>query len=193
MAVSRSLFFFRLIVFLYGVTLVRSTKRRPSPYDDGNKLLVAELGDNITLPCTFNPNEAIELSLLAVHWSKDGVTKYFSNRTCCDVPGYDISEEDLQNGKAPLQLVNVQEEDAGVYTCAISYKGNHWSWNTTFHIQDNLPLPGIQTLPPVTPRRAASVVPEPAIQYRTLKYGLVSGVVVLGGLLVAFLYFCFQG
>ncbi|XP_069838337.1 uncharacterized protein [Dendropsophus ebraccatus] len=151
-----------------GVTLVRSSKKRPLPNVHGETHITARLGENVILPCHFELNDEIEASRVTVHWSKDGVTKYFANKTCCGVSD-DISENDLKNGRAPLPLHNVQAKDGGQYTCYIKYETLEGSWNTMFNI-DGGPLP-----------------------YRTLKIGMVSGVVAVTGLLAAFLYFCFEG
>lgn len=198
MAASRFFSIFGLILFFNGVTLVRSSKSRPSLNVRGEELVTAELGHNVTLPCRFNMDHVIEFSMLVVHWSKDGVTKYFSNKTCCNFPGYDISEENLQRGAAPLQLLNANEDDAGVYTCSIKYETMEGSWNTTFHIQgkfttEDRPSGDKTTKTPENSKTKYPFVPESTPQYRTLKYGLVSGVVAATGLIAVFVYFCFPG
>ncbi|XP_044159543.1 uncharacterized protein LOC122944889 [Bufo gargarizans] len=172
-----------------GVASVRSTKKSLSRHVEARR------GENVTLPCDFKTDGAIELSMLIVHWSKDGVTKYFSNKTCCDYPGHHISEGDLQNGKAPLQLINVQDKDTGVYTCTIKYEDIEETWKTIVHVRDALTPQGteITTAAAASSRDDDSVVPEPMQQHRTLKFGLVSGVVAVTGLLAALLYFCFEG
>ncbi|XP_040296237.1 hemicentin-1-like [Bufo bufo] len=171
-----------------GVASVRSTTESLLRHVEARR------GENVTLPCDFKTDGAIELSMLIVHWSKDGVTKYFSNKTCCDYPGHDISEGDLQNGRAPLQLINVQDKDTGVYTCAIKYEDIEETWNTIVHVQDALDPHGTETMTvPAPSRDDDSVVPEPMQQqHRTLKFGLVSGVVAVTGLLAVVLYFCFE-
>ncbi|XP_077130163.1 titin-like [Ranitomeya variabilis] len=175
------------------LTLVRSTKK-----NDGVELVTVKLGENITLHCNFSMGPVPELSTLVVHWSKDGVTMYFSNKSCCDSPGYEISEQDLQQGRAPLQLVHVQEKDAGVYTCSIKYKSMEESWSTTFRIQDDLEPRtqhlGLQTAAAArTLENHDSVVPGSTQLYRTVKLSLVSAALVVTGLLAIFLYFCYKG
>ncbi|XP_073504802.1 uncharacterized protein [Phyllobates terribilis] len=173
--------------------LVRSTKK-----PDGVGLVTAMLGDNATLHCNFSIDAVPELSTLVVHWSKDGETKYFSNKSCCHLSGYEISEQDLQQGRAPLQLIHVQEKDAGVYTCFIKYKSVEESWITTFHIQDDKESPrqhlGLQTAAATRTLEAnESVGPESAQPYSTVKLSLVSVALVVTGLLAIFLYFCYKG
>ncbi|XP_075174639.1 uncharacterized protein LOC142245636 [Anomaloglossus baeobatrachus] len=111
-------------------TSVRSMKK-----NNGVELVTATLGENVTLHCSFSINAVQEPSMLVVRWSKDGVTKYLSNTTCCNFQGYEISEQVHQVGRAPLQLVHVQEKDTGVYTCSIKYKTMEESLNTTLQIQ----------------------------------------------------------
>ncbi|XP_075687589.1 uncharacterized protein LOC142656544 [Rhinoderma darwinii] len=209
MAVSGSFFYYGLIFLLNAVTLVRSTKKSTFLLVNGNESVTARLGEDVILPCTFKINGTVEMSKLSVHWSKDGETKYFSNKTCCDFLGHDISEDDFENGSAPLQLVNVQEKDYGMYTCSIKYEKMEGNWTTQFHIPEIQVDHGIQTTAvaaavaaattvapaaiTVAPGTGDSVVPKSMPQYRVLKIGLVSGALALTALLAVFVYFCFEG
>ncbi|KAM4023990.1 neural cell adhesion molecule L1.1-like [Anomaloglossus baeobatrachus] len=121
-------------------TSVRSMKK-----NNGVELVTATLGENVTLHCSFSINAVQEPSMLVVRWSKDGVTKYLSNTTCCNFQGYEISEQVHQVGRAPLQLVHVQEKDTGVYTCSIKYKTMEESLNTTLQIQGSFHVANLKT------------------------------------------------
>ncbi|XP_056389861.1 uncharacterized protein LOC130284012 isoform X2 [Hyla sarda] len=172
-----------------GVTLVRSTKKRPVLNVHGEASITANLGESVTLPCDFQVDGEIEVSRVTVHWSKDGKTKYFANKTCCDFPdGFEITEQDLKHGSAPLQLSNVQEKDAGVYTCAIKYETMEGSADTIFNIHGMKGRPVPQTFPVDD-----SIVPEAEPQYRTLKFGLVTGVVAVFGIVAVSLFICYKG
>ncbi|KAM3917743.1 hepatitis A virus cellular receptor 2 homolog [Leptodactylus fuscus] len=168
------------------VASIKSTKTKTFVYTKGKTNLMAKLGDNVTLPCLFRIGDSIDLSILVVHWSKNGVSKYFSNDTCCNFPGYGIPENDLERGRAPLQLVSVQEKDAGDYTCYIKYEDMEGSLTFKLIIQDGLPTPR----PPTNNLRTAT---RDESRHEPLKYSLVSGVVAVTLLLAVFVYCCYEG
>ncbi|XP_066432925.1 carcinoembryonic antigen-related cell adhesion molecule 5-like isoform X2 [Eleutherodactylus coqui] len=167
--------------------LVKSTQEPTSLHVKGYESVTARPGDNVTLPCRFEMDPGFELSELTVHWLKDEVTKHFSNKTCCNISSYKISEEALQEGSAPLPLINVQEKDAGIYRCSIKYKAMEESWITTLHIG-----PSTTTGQPTS--TSTGTMPPPVVpQYRTLKLGLILGALAVTGLVAAFVYICFKG
>ncbi|XP_063791410.1 titin-like isoform X2 [Pseudophryne corroboree] len=111
----------------------------------GDKDWKATPGNNVTLKCIFKTETHIEMGLLTVQWLKDGVNKWFINKTCCGLNKLEkplISEEALCRGDASLELRNVQIEDAGTYTCYIKYKSSEKSMNTTLLVED---LSDVQT------------------------------------------------
>ncbi|XP_053550208.1 uncharacterized protein LOC128641701 isoform X2 [Bombina bombina] len=130
-----------------------------------SKEVSVQMGSNVSLNCTFNIRPSMSLNDLTVHWSKDGVTRTFMNKTYIYPPGYNMPEEKLFQGLTDLKLKNVSRNDTGVYTCFIKYRTMKASTNITLTIK----------------------------AYKELKIGMVLSVLSISGSLVFLFYFCFAG
>ncbi|XP_075035123.1 uncharacterized protein LOC142097305 isoform X2 [Mixophyes fleayi] len=163
----------------------------------GNPNIKARLGDDVLLPCIFKTEDPLELGRLTTQWSKDGVTKWFSNKTCCVRKEPYISEQDILRGHVSLQLTNVQREDNGVYTCYIKYKSLAKSLDTVLQVEaPTSTTKRTTTSQGETQASTTSKSPfeqRPAQKFRTLKIGLVVGAVAATGFLAVFIFFCFPG
>ncbi|XP_041434529.1 fibroblast growth factor receptor-like 1 [Xenopus laevis] len=139
----------------------------------------ARVGTNVTLWCNFTTKSAAQLGPLTVHWTKDGHTVFFLNKTYTYPNNTSISEAKLQKGDASLSLSNISREDAGIYTCSIQHGTNRGSQNVTLRILgDGDPM--------------GQKGDGPSTKHRTLKIGMVTGVLV-GAWCVAFLiFFCYK-
>ncbi|XP_063791408.1 uncharacterized protein LOC134945825 [Pseudophryne corroboree] len=166
-------------------------------------------GDNVTLKCIFKTEIPIEMGLLTVQWMKDGVNRLFMNKTCCGPNEPRIPEEALSRGNASLKLRNVQREDAGTYTCYIKYKSLENSMRATLLVEEtlgstveitrmskrrrtNIPRLGQITQDEVEAAPDSDEA-DAAPEFKTLKIGLVFGVVAVTGCLAVFIFFCFEG
>ncbi|XP_041432101.1 V-set and immunoglobulin domain-containing protein 1 [Xenopus laevis] len=97
----------------------------------------AQVGSNVTLWCNFTTKPPAQLGLLTVHWTKDGVSILFLNKTYIQPNSTPISEEKLQKGDASLSLSHVSREDTGIYICSIQYGTKRESLIVTLRILDD--------------------------------------------------------
>lgn len=77
--------------------------------------------------CKFNTDLSMELSMLNISWSKNGVTRWILTKDFMADKG---RLKELSGGNANLNLTSVQKTDSGNYTCNIVYK-TLWRNHTT--------------------------------------------------------------
>ncbi|XP_053550506.1 uncharacterized protein LOC128641937 [Bombina bombina] len=85
--------------------------------------LSAELGSNVSLPCTFTVDESpLKLNFLALLW-KFGDLDIFTrdNKRKYSNPRVVFNEGNVRKGDATLVLQNVSTSDEGSYTCTVVY------------------------------------------------------------------------
>ncbi|XP_077303610.1 uncharacterized protein LOC143923673 isoform X2 [Lithobates pipiens] len=76
----------------------------------GYKSVSATPGENISLMCRFHTDPSMELTMLDIRWSKDGVPMWVFNK---DSQEDDSKLEELSRGNASLKLTSVQTTDSG--------------------------------------------------------------------------------
>ncbi|XP_071978584.1 uncharacterized protein [Engystomops pustulosus] len=158
-------------------------------------------------------NPPVRMDHLAVRWDHNGspLVEYQDGRLTFHRPGAMMSVEQLQQGNISLVLTNLTLNTSGRYKCVVQYEGAGQSavysvvvepkrirlYDLTLSPQTSDDLtPGRRLLrlhvAPVITRIDDSIIPESAPQHRRLKHSLVLGVVVLGGILFTFLFFCLK-
>ncbi|KAM4631687.1 CD276 antigen-like [Discoglossus pictus] len=158
----------------------RSTRGHPFLSLAKQSPVRAQVGDDVTLPCSFKVQPPIRLAKLALHWLKEGKTVMFLNKSSVYPPHLPFPEETLFQGNAKLELKNVSREDSGIYQCFIQYDSMRNHNNVSLIIQGDLDLEVL----------AANVPHAPSSPYRKLKIGMVVSVLGISGCL-AFMLFCF--
>ncbi|XP_040211504.1 uncharacterized protein LOC120942594 [Rana temporaria] len=141
----------------------------------GYKTVSATPGENISLMCKFHTDPSMELTMLDIRWSKDGVPMWVFNK---DSQEDEARLLELSRGNASLKLTSVRTTDSGRYTCDIRYRSQERRLLTILNVQDKSDL---FTKP-------ASTIGSPD-KYRKEKVGMVVGVVVVANCLVFFIYF----
>ncbi|XP_077303609.1 uncharacterized protein LOC143923673 isoform X1 [Lithobates pipiens] len=146
----------------------------------GYKSVSATPGENISLMCRFHTDPSMELTMLDIRWSKDGVPMWVFNK---DSQEDDSKLEELSRGNASLKLTSVQTTDSGRYTCTIGYRSMERRLLTIVNVKEELdPL-----TKPDSPKSAPTI--GSTDKYRKEKVGMVVGVVVVANCLVFFIYF----
>ncbi|XP_072273389.1 cell adhesion molecule CEACAM1-like [Pyxicephalus adspersus] len=130
----------------------------------GYSSVTAKTGENVTLMCKFHTDLKMELTMLNIRWSKDGVTKWIFNE---EFRHDQAKLEQLSRGHASVNLFSVQEEDSGKYICNIMYLTLERNISTILIVKDDYK----------------------GDQYRKEKIGMVVGAVAAVNVLAFFIYF----
>lgn len=139
-------------------------------------------GENISLMCKFHTDRSMELTMLDIRWSKDGVLMWVFNK---DSQEDKARLEELYRGNASLKLTSVQTTDSGRYTCTIRYRSMKRSLLTIVTVKEKL---DVFTMP-ASPRKYVSETTIGSTdKYRKEKVGMVVGVVAVANFLVFFIY-----
>ncbi|KAM3917785.1 uncharacterized protein RB166_016709 [Leptodactylus fuscus] len=187
----------------------------PSCADDS--AISSRLPQHIVLNATLQlDNPPVIMDLLSFHWehNKRPLVEYKNGNLTFHSSRVVMSMEWLKQGNLTLILRNLTTKDSGSYKCVIHYGGKRHIVLYSLTIEYtririlNLTLPqnksdksasrrqhpNLQMAEALAAKRKDdSIVLESVPHYRTLKYGLVSGVVAVTGFLVVFVYFCFEG
>ncbi|XP_078506653.1 protein borderless-like isoform X2 [Lissotriton helveticus] len=86
--------------------------------------VTSRVGDNLHLECLVPvENFRLDLSLLTVHWAKDGNIKAtFENMVArVALSRLQLSVYELERGNASLVIGEVKPADAGLYLCSVTY------------------------------------------------------------------------
>ncbi|KAJ1125099.1 hypothetical protein NDU88_003537 [Pleurodeles waltl] len=92
--------------------------------NSGMPQVTSHVGDNLHLECLVSvDNLPVNLSLLTVHWAKDGNIKAtFENMELrVALSRLQLREHELEKGNASLVIGQVILADAGLYLCSVTY------------------------------------------------------------------------
>ncbi|KAM5151949.1 uncharacterized protein ACMZJ9_010229 isoform 2-T2 [Mantella aurantiaca] len=154
----------------------------------GYKHVVAKPGENISLMCKFHTDPSMELTMLNIRWSKDGVTKWIYNNNLLENL---TTLEELSKGNANLNLTSIQRKDSGKYTCNIKYRSLEKNFSTIVIVRDNDKEDAeyLSLLISLQENNSMSTMIN-TDRYRKEKIAVVVGVIAVANCLAFFVYFC---